>query len=176
MKPNLVTYTGKTIPLEIIKQLNDIWKKEFGTKPMNPKKRDFNTTFFILFNPEGEVLSVGQLFPVKIVFLGKSYDIQAIGGIVSLIKGKGYGKILMIGIKKYLNENDMIGIGFCGRKNSKFYRKCGFNVAKDLVKRFVQKSKKGDEGDDDVLYFDKTNLMKKVLDHGEEYVFVPFHW
>ncbi|MBI4999423.1 GNAT family N-acetyltransferase [Candidatus Gottesmanbacteria bacterium] len=122
--------------------------------------------------------SMGQLISVEPVkFKDETFSILGIGGIVSNIKGKGYGKKIMTAIKQYLIKNCKTGIGFCGLFNRPFYEKCGFFVNQNSLQRFVyyEKSKKIVNVEDEaVLYFDSDDhFMEKALAYPTEEVLLP---
>ncbi len=174
---------GKDLPIQTIRWINEIWQKVFPeNKPLEPKNRKpfTNDKFFIVRSPKKKILSVGRLRPIKIRFLGKFYNIQGIADIVSVIKRRGYGKILMRAIYNYLSYRKQTGVGFCGRKNSPFYQKCGFKIAKTLIERFLYKNPQGKliKIKGDVLYLSGNDgFIEKVLSHPKEKVLIPFpHW
>lgn len=176
----------KDLPQEEAINIVQIWTNAFGdgkkideNKKIKFKKEEL---FFIIRDQKNEILAVGCLKSVNIKFLKKVYQIKGIGGIVSLIQGKGYGKILMQEIRKYLEKKNFMGIGFCTRKNNPFYKKCNFFVEDDLIHRFVYKNDNGDlhhnpDGDDDVLYFnDKYSLIQQIISSPKAKVYIPFWW
>lgn len=176
----------KDLPQKESRDVIQIWTNTFG----NGKKIDENKKiifkndelFFIGRDKKNEILAVGCLKSVNIKFLKKVYQIKGIGGIVSLVQGKGYGRILMQEIRKYLKQKELIGIGFCTRENNPFYKKCDFLVENDLIHRFVHKNNNGDlhnnpDRDDDVLYFnDKYSLIQKIISSPKAKVYIPFWW
>ena len=179
------TIRGKNLSNGKAKEIDKIFQKEFpGNEPVNPKRPKLfsNDIFFIVEDSKNKILSVGRLKPIKIKFLGITYKIQRIADVVSVMKRKGYGKIVMTAMRKYLDKTNQTGIGFCRRTNSIFYKKCGFIIAKKLAKRFLYKNPKGqlikNKGDDDVIYFDeKNNFVEKVLYYPKEKVIIPGkHW
>ncbi|MBW2993549.1 GNAT family N-acetyltransferase [Candidatus Woesearchaeota archaeon] len=175
---------GKDLSVKTIIQINEIFQKEFPGNELvevGNRKLFSNDVFFIVRDSKKRVLSVGRLRPAKVIFLGKIYSVQGIADIVSVIKKKGHGKRLMQAIHKYIVNKKQRSIGFCLQKNSPFYRKSGFKIAKDLVKRFIYKNPKGkiikNEWDNDVLYSIGTeDLIEKILAHPKEQVLIlrPF--
>lgn len=176
---------GNKLSKKEIKKIFDIWKIAFE-HPRERKETYANDIFFILKNSKKEILSVGRLRPVKIKFLEKIYHIMGIADIVSVKKKKGYEKRIMTAIKKYLKDKKKTGIGFCFRKNSKFYKKCSYKIAKNQVVRFVYRNKKkktyGDKDinkiDVDVIYFaGKDDFINNFLKNKTKYakIYIP-HW
>ncbi len=176
----IIIKKGRTLSSDFIRQWNEVMLKAFSEKEsMNlKKKKEFiNDIFFIVNDKKRKILSLGRLRPVKLKFLKKSYDVLGVADIVSIIKRKGHGKILMKELLKYIKSKDKIAIGFCGRKNSLFYKKSGFKIEKNLVKKFIYKNPQGkiikNTIDEDVLYFEEKNkFMKKILSHPKEKILI----
>ena len=148
---------------------------------MNPKEFS-GDLFFILRNAKKKILAIGCLKDIRLKFLGEIYNIKGVRGIVSLVERKGYGKKIMHVIKKTVKNNT--AVGFCARKNSSFYRKCGFKIAKNGIARFVYRRKRkirnGEEDyDSDVLYLNgKDNFIKEFLKNKKQDVkiYKPHWW
>jgi len=182
---HLVIKKGSRISRRLADKIFSIWKKEFDN-PEEKKEKFADDIFFILRNSKKEIVSVGRLKPVKLKFMKNDYHVLGIADVVSVVRKKGYGKRLMKEIKKYLKQKKKTGIGFCFRKNSGFYRKCGFGIARNQVARFVYKNKKkktyGDidinKADVDVIYFNgKDFFADKFLKNKKQDVkiYIP-HW
>lgn len=176
---------GKELPIDIAKQIYQILLEAFGESENGKKRKpDYSDRLmFILRDDADEICAVGGLKTVKVLFRGKEYEIHGIGGVVAVRKGNGCGKVLMQAIIGYLEKEDLNGVGFCTRFNTPFYEKCGFNVERDLLSRFVKKEVDGslsihpDEDDEDVLYIEgKDEFMNEVLEYSKEKVYVPFFW
>ncbi|MFH1770504.1 MAG: GNAT family N-acetyltransferase [archaeon] len=179
----VIVERGNELSEKSMKETNDLWENVFSsprtTKAVNPSniKTFINDTFFIVKDKNEKVLSAGRLRPVEINFLGKTYLIQGIADIASAVQGKGNGKALMTAMRNYLKEKNQLGLGFCKRKNSLFYKKCGYEIAPDSVKRFVYKHPEKKLHDVDVLFFNDNGFMKAVLENPKETVFIPVpHW
>ncbi len=174
---------GTSLSSELVKKIGAVWKKEFDDGITIDKKQDFaDDLFFIVFNQKSQILSVGRLRPVHILFLSRKYDISGIADIVSIVRKKGYGKILMLTMYKYLKNRKLTGIGFCFRENSLFYKKCGFRILKNSVQRFLYKNPQGktiiDLEDDDIFYLNgRDKFVKQIISHSQEKVLISRpHW
>ena len=170
---------GKDISSKKIKEIKEIWDDAFGGTHLTVRKSFSNNIFFILEDSKNMILAVGRLIPIKIDFLNTNYNIFGSADLVSVVKGKGYGKKIKKAQIKYIKDKTMIG--FCERKNSPFYRKCGLKIAENLVKRFIYIDSKGKEIkntlDNDLLYLNgKDNFMKKVLNSNEKVIIPIIHW
>jgi len=180
---------GKNLSNDYIKKWNETRLKEFDEdRPLNLKNRkNFEKDiFFTLYDKNKNILSCGRLKQIKINFLSNHYNILGGADLVSTIRGKGYGKITKKAQIKYAKERKKTMIGFCTRKNTPFYEKCGLEIKKDLVKRFVYPSSSGYKPKQeeekyknrDVTYLNgKDEFMKKVLANPKEKVIIPIpHW
>jgi N-acetylglutamate synthase-like GNAT family acetyltransferase len=159
---------GINLSSELLKEIAKIIIAAFPWDELLTKDFIRDNTIFMIYD-NNKIVSVGRLKPDKVTFLNKKYDLMGIADIVSVEKGKGYGKILTSSIIKYLKENNLLGLGLCARKNSEFYQKCGFKIEKDSAKRFQFKGPQSN--DDDILYYnDLKGLMKQILAHPKEQV------
>lgn len=183
---NVVIKKGSDLFQKEIEQVNKIWRSAWSdTDTLDPENREefAEETFFMVYSDK-EILSVGRLIPVELEFMDNTYMIEGIADIVSAVKEKGYGKKVMTAMNEYLEKTRETGIGFCSNRNSPFYKKCGFKIAKDKLDNFLYKhkdgraTKSGDPEDEDVVYKEgKDNLMEKVLAHPKEKIFIPIeHW
>jgi predicted GNAT family acetyltransferase len=174
---------GKNLDNKFLKKWNKVMLDAFNEdNPLNPAKRtNFEKDIFFIVSENNNIFSLGRLRPVIINFDNKNYNILGIADIVSIIKGKGYGKILLNSMLKYLKQKNMTGIGFCLGKNSVFYEKSKFKIAKNMAKLFVHKSKNGklavNDWDDDVIYYTgKDNFMKRFLKSPKKVLTSILHW
>jgi GNAT superfamily N-acetyltransferase len=175
---------GDKLPLAEAKNIAKIWSNEFGESRVSKniyKEFDANVLFFEVVEA-GKIVSVGCLNSVTVEFMAKKYDIQGIGGIVSVIKGKGYGKKLITAIRQYLKKKKLVGIGFCLKKNIPFYEKGGFFTDTKIVKQFVRRDEQGklhsgENSDDAVIYFNiRSGLVGKIIANRRMKVIIPFWW
>lgn len=174
---------GKNLSKEYIKEWNKTRLKEFDEdQPLNSKNRkNFkNDIFFTLYGDDKKIFSSGRLKLIRVNFLNHTYNIFGSADLVSKVKRKGYGKIIKKAQIKYAKNKKKTMIGFCARKNTSFYKKCGLEAKKDLIGNFVYLSKgyKPDKEDRDVLYLQgKDRFMEKVLRNPKEKVIIPIpHW
>lgn len=164
-----------------IMEINSASKREFHESfTKSVKDKSSSRLIFLLKDNKGNLLSMGQLISVEpIRFMSKTFSLLGIGGIVSNIKSKGYGKMIMIAIRDYLIKNQKIGVGFCGKHNKPFYEKCGFMVNQDLTQRFVyynngKRLTNHHHHDECVIYLDTNDFfLKKVLANPKEEVLLP---
>src|SRR3989338_4290535 len=114
---NLLTKKGSELTKKEINEINFAKAREFKLSKMS----DFqvkNSLFFLLKDKNENLLAMGQLISISLIrFMHETFSVLGIGGIVSNIKGKCYGKMIMTAIKNYLIKNQKIGVGFCGKHN-----------------------------------------------------------
>src|SRR6056297_1996369 len=107
------TKKGKDLSKKEQEFMNYRRKKEFGRDEERDFKKDYslNTEYFFI-NEENKIMAFGLLVPVRINYLGKTYNILGIGSIVSVKKKRNYGRILMACILSYLKRKNKTGVGF----------------------------------------------------------------
>lgn len=169
MKMKVKIIKGKYLSQKNIAQLNKIMQEAFSDKDtleIGNRQNYSKDIFFVLYNKE-KILSLGRLRPAKINILGKSYKILGIADIISIIKGKGYGKKIVQSMHKYLEKTNNRGLGFCRRDNSLFYKKSGLNVERNISKKFIYRDNHGknikDRISQDVIYSNNAKQLIKLI-------------
>lgn len=171
---------GKQLSDKIIKLMADSRIKEYGENSKNVKKDELESIFFFVKDRKN-IVAFGMLKPIKINYLDKKYNIYGIASILSIIKGKGYGLVLMEKMLKYLKSKEKSAIGFFGRHNLGFYKKTKFKTKKNLCNRFFydygNQKKNKEEMQGDALYYEgKDKFITKVLSSKSKvYISIP-HW
>tara|TARA_Y100000310_G_scaffold129185_1_gene128334 strand:+ start:492 stop:1049 length:558 start_codon:yes stop_codon:yes gene_type:complete len=144
------------------------------------REEEMQSTFFFV-KKDKQIVSLGLLRPVKIKYLGENYNIFGMGNMISIVKRKGYGKILVQAMKDFLSKNRKTGLGFCSKKNTKFYQKSGIIVEGKLKNRFFYDYGNPQENreamGDFVTYWEgKDKFVSKVL-RTKSLVKIPCeHW
>ena len=151
-----------------IKFMVDARLREYGENDKDFRNGERQSVFFFV-KEAGEVVSFGMLKPVRISYRGRVYDILGIGNIMSVVKGKGYGRILIGEMIGYLKRKRKTGLGFCGEDKELFYEKSGLNVVGKFSQRFALRNpwngKLLFDGENCVaIYFEgKDGLISKML-------------
>lgn len=138
---------GKALSAEELLTINSGQRREFGlvdtvepfSEPINPE-----ALFVIVKNDFGQILAFGKLHEIGLVFHSLTYPILCISTLVSLDKGKGYGRILMKEIVSYLNKQRKTAVGFCETKLLPFYEKCGVEFLANDDNHFFYLLKNGE--------------------------------
>ncbi len=160
--------------------INNSRVADWGEENRKDFEKDFEPDtewFFVKYN--NKTLSFGCLRPITITYLGKKYEIMGICSILSLEKGKGYGRTLIEEMIKYLKKKGNTGLGFTVK--TEFFKKAGLKAEKDFIQRFVYKNLKTgeeiiDNEGDGIYYNGKDNFIKKVLSNKSKvYIDIP-HW
>jgi hypothetical protein len=161
---------GNDVPQNLFNFINKSRIKEYGDKVNLFSKRHHRDTYFFFVKENGKIVTFGLLRNIDINYIDKNYNILGIGGILSVEKGKGYGKILIKSMIKFLKKKNKTGLGFCGQKKKIFYKKAGLKVKDKLNQRFIMKNPKTGEliKDPDgfcpgIYYEGKDKLISKVL-------------
>jgi hypothetical protein len=161
----------KKITRSEIALMNKARIKEYGKSGSRNFKKNYKDSVFFFVEDKEKIVAFGTLLPVTIEYLNRKYNIFGICNIVSIEKGKGYGKEVIHTMIKYLEKKGKTGLGFCGSQNIPFYKKAGLKTYKLLGKRFALKNPKTEkvkfEAPNDIgdgLYFEgKDRLISKML-------------
>ena len=148
-----------------MKLMNLYREREFGKSELKDFKRDYPDSLFFFLKQGDTILAFGTLVPLGITYLGKDYKILGICNIVSTEKGRGYGRMLVYDMIKYLDKEEKTGLGFCPHNVSEFYNNCGFNMDKNLVGRFKFQGELPEErkNESDLIYHEgPDNFIDKV--------------
>lgn len=148
------------------------FKVSFRIEDQSPDK------LFFLLKEQDKILAMGALWKVKpVIFDGQEYSFLAVLNVVANEKGKGYGRQVVDGMRKYAIKQDKTCFGFCMPKNKGFYEKCGFQIEEKSTQRFVYQ--KGTERitnqDGQIIFYQESSdyFMKKVLAKPEKEVSIP---
>ena len=141
--------------------------KEFGKEGFRDFKRDYEPdTEWVFVKADSRTVSFCGLRPVRIEYLGKTYNIGGICSTIAVVKGKGYGRMMVNALVDYLKKKGKTGLGFTGE--TEFFKKVGLGTKKNFIRRFVYRNPKtGEEvidNEGDGIYYDgKDNFINKVL-------------
>lgn len=168
---------GKSLSVEDLKVINQARLKEFGsTSVIKPVEGgdDWEKPYF-LARVNNKIVSFARLHSVVVEFEEEKYEVLGIATMISLEKGKGYGKILMQKMGQYIHEQRKTAIGFCNGEVSGFYESCGLSILKDGKKRFIH-FENGDQitsrfPEGDVIYANGDDrFMDKVIQQFDKQV------
>jgi len=185
MDIKLLIKDGKELTKDELDVIN-LWReKEFNSKSViEPKLNDdnWNKKYFLLFEGINKLVAFARLHEVKLEFLGEEYSILGLATLISTERRKGYGKRLVLEMKRYIELSGKAGIGFCNKKLTEFYKDCGFGIIVDGTSRFLYKDNnnlvKDPWGGGDVIYVEgKDGLITKILENpGVDVISHRKHW
>ena len=174
--PKLISCPGDQLHEAHRHQVNETSRHEFNVS-LPPRHAMADRLYFLLL--EGDVLlASGFLRRVSPVLLAKdAFSILNIGGLISNIKGRGYGREIVLAIRGHLATTGDTGLGFCFPRAQGFYEKCGLKVETSSTHRFVcirgEERHKEQEGQYIVYQDGKDQFMAKVLANPTVEVLVP---
>ena len=162
---------GTQLSEEILTLINKQRKKEWDdSKPLKNYSED---KFFLLYDKENMV-AFAVLKDITINYLNRNYNILGLSNLIAIKKRKGFGEKLIKYIKKYAKRKTILG--FTEKHNKIFYERCGLNLNKPLILRFIY-NKKIYEGEDLVIYLDgKDNFVKTVISTKEKVILNTPFW
>ena len=159
--------------------LNNARMKEWGDGEWKDFEKDYEPDTFWFFIKAGrKVVSVGGVRPIKVKYLGKDYSIGGICSTISVVKKKGYGKIMVSFMIDYSRRTGKTILGFTGQ--TEFFKKVGLNTEKGFIRRFVWVKKSGgkvyDDDGDGIYYEGKDMFISKVLKTKSMVEIFVEHW
>ena len=171
----LIIKTWHELDHEELDEMNKSHVREWRTSSMTADHHEKNI-FFLLKDDRNNILAQGQLVPINgVIFDGETFNIFGIGGIIANVKRQGHGKKIMLAIKDYLLKKHKTGVGFIGLPD--FYKKCGFSVDKETIKRFVHivdNKRVINTESDHICYLDSDDrFMEKVIKNPDEDIYLP---
>lgn len=159
--------------------MNEKRVKEFGKEEVKNFKKDYPLSSNYLFvKDKSEIVAFGIIRPIKISYLGKTYNILGLCSIISIEKGKGYGKILVNAMINIVKKKKKSALGFTLK--TKIFEKMGLKSKKGLIRKFRYKNPKTgkveiDNEGDGIYINGKDNLINKILSTKSiVYIEIPF--
>jgi GNAT superfamily N-acetyltransferase len=174
MQTRIEVKQGGKLSTKEISHISEAKRKEWNTPPLDDEQKE--EIFVLIKDQDNNILAHGQLIKIdNVTFMDEKFTLMGIGGIISTIRGKGYGRKLMEAIRDYLAVNQLIGVGFTGIPA--FYEKCGFLSDKYLLQQFVYidgNKRITNITDECLVYFDpEDKLMNKVIQNPKNEVILP---
>lgn len=139
-----------------------------------PDNDDWNKPYFLVHH-EDDFVAFGRLHTVSVNSDGIPETILGIASIAALQKERGYGRILMQGMRDYIEESGQTAVGFCDPAISGFYEACGYSILRNGVQRFTYLDALGQafpvqHPNDDVLYVNGGSSLINP-DNAEQQIF-----
>jgi hypothetical protein len=178
-KPTVEITKNKDLSKLQKETINKTRIKEWGKGEKKDFTKDFepNTLWFFV-KEKNKVVSLGGIRPIRVKYAGKTYSIGGICSTISLVKEKGYGKIMVSAMTDYSKKTGKTILGFTGQTN--FFKKAELGIKKDFIRRFIWVKPGGkrfyDDDGDGIYYEGKDKFVSKVL-KGKSPVYINVeHW
>lgn len=181
MKITTEIITGKDLKQEDLDLINEYRKIRLDRSSIwdHQNNNYFHDRLFFLVRSNGNLVSFGTLRSIKVYVDNQEIGIMGIQAVISIVQGKGYGKILMQEMVKYADQNQLILVGFCEHKNAEFYIKSGLEVFENKNLNFIFVKENGEEytEEGDVIYHSiKASTIRDALTSDKKIKhFIP-HW
>ena len=130
---------GKDLTTRQLRDINLTRKAEFNSRSEidpRPDNDDCDKPYFLVCH-YGDLVAFGRLHSVRVESEGIPETILGIASIAAIQKEQGYGRILMQGMRDYIEASGQTAIGFCDPALSGFYEACGYSVLRNGVQRFT---------------------------------------
>lgn len=147
--------------------MNSCRNKEYGKGSyIDFKKQDKGASFFFVKDNK-KVVAFGMMKPVKVELNGKKYEILGIGRGMAVEKGKGWGRALNEARILKLKKLGKTGVAFTSKHNIEFFKKVGYRIERNGIRKFLYKNPKGELIEDNngqmVYYEGKDKFVTKLL-------------
>jgi hypothetical protein len=168
----MITYHIKTADMLSVSEIKTIlqyWevKEWLGFTVQEFNERFCDSEFHLLADQHSNVLCVTRInFDFKIEVNNAVYSLSELVGLVSMVKMKGYAKLLIRDIVCNLKSRGVECIGFCEKELRPFYEKCGILILYDQAKLFKDKPLSEEfepNTDDDILDINLSNNTRDLL-------------
>jgi hypothetical protein len=147
--------------------MNNARIKEYGKQEkLDFKKADANGEF-IFVKEDNKIRAFGMMKPVKVELDKKKYVLYGIGRGLALEKGKGWGRKLNEARILKLKKLGKTGVAFTSEHNIGFFKKVGYEIKRNGIRKFLYKNLKGElieDNDGQMVYYEgKDKFITKLL-------------
>lgn len=160
------TYTNKTLPISIGKQVLNLYNLFFPSP--RPGTRLRQTTRFVFLDGE-KLISHAAVIEKTIHHRGQSYKLIGLGGVLThpQYQRRGYGTQIVKRATEYIRSQKAdVAVLFCDKKNINLYRRSGWEVFSN-PRITVGKNKKNAHPQEEmtmILYLSsKAKANKEIL-------------
>ncbi|MDA3836534.1 MAG: hypothetical protein PF542_02835 [Nanoarchaeota archaeon] len=165
-----ITITSKKskdlTPAEITTMNNSrikLWGKDAG---VNFKQEDAKGEFIFIKN-NNKIVAFGMIKPVKVILEKENFTILGIGRGMAIEKGKEYGRLLNAARIYHIKKTGKTAVAFTGRNNIAFFKKSGFKIKKNGIRKFRYLNPKTKElvydNDGEMVYYEGKDLFVTKL-------------
>lgn len=100
-----------------------------------------------------------NLVPIDFQINGKNVRGLGIGNVCTKVKGKGWGREIMLQANSYIQKNDKVGLLFCRNRLVDFYCMCGWRKIEDSNLKVA---------------FDKSDIISMYFNYSEPVSLLEF--
>ena len=161
------------------KTINKARVAEWGIEEKKRISKDYEPeTLWFFVKKNRTVVSLGAIRPLEIDYMSKTYSIGGICSVISIVKNKGYGSMLIAGMIKYSKDSGKTILGFTMQKE--FFKLAGLKTEEEFIQKFIYMKPSGeqiyDSRGDGIYYQGKDKFISKVIKSSKPvYIGVP-HW
>lgn len=177
-----IVKSGRDLTDKELGIVNKYRKIEFNSKnSIDPQlgNEDWENNYFLVKDDQESVLAFGVIRVTEIEFRRKIYPVLEFISVVSIVKRRGYGSLVMEEMKKYSSKEGKTLIGFCISDLVPFYLKTGFETTMGSKDRFCFKKDKwsfpGETPGEAVYVRGRDCLIDGMLQHPQEEIYVTRH-
>ncbi|MCX6750158.1 MAG: hypothetical protein NTZ83_01755 [Candidatus Pacearchaeota archaeon] len=167
MKLTIETIKTKNLTNKEISIMNNARIKEYGNQEKLDFKKEDSKGEFIFVKNNGKIMAFGMMKPVKVELNDKKYEILGIGRGLAVEKGKGWGRALNEARILKLKMLRKTGVAFTGKHNLGFFKKVGYKIERNGIRKFLYKNPKGElieDKDGEMVYYEgKDKLITKLF-------------
>lgn len=167
MKIEIISKKAKGLTSKEISIMNKSRVELWGKDAKIDFKKEDSKGEFIFVKSAGKIKAFGMMKPVEIILDKKKYKILGIGRGMAIEKRKGWGKLLNNARILRLKELGKTGVAFTGRYNIEFFRKVGYEIKKNGIRKFLYKNSEGElieDNEGDMIYYEgKDKFVTKLL-------------
>ncbi len=176
---------GSELTKEELHTINEWRIKEFQSDTLWSQENQvsFYKDLIFLVKDDVQIIAFGRLRNIDVFLDNWSHPIWGLSTVISIIRQKGYGKLIMQFVTEYVDQHPKTLIGFCSDSLVPFYEKTGFSIIPHAKKRFIYMDENDQNipGDyDNVIYLKSQRnsiLISALIENSDKkiYHYKP-HW
>lgn len=180
MKIQIISKKTKSLTDKEISFMNNARIKEYGKQEKLDFKKVDAKGEFIFVKDNNKIVAFGMMKPVNVELDNKKYIIYGIGRGLALEKGKGWGRKLNEARISKLKKLGRTGVAFTSEHNIGFFKKVGYKIERNGIRKFLYKNTKGElieDNDGEMVYYEgKDKFVTKLLKSKDKAVIDTNFW
>ncbi len=113
---------------EVIRIKSITWTHPYELQIDWFNKNLIDTDIHAILLLDGKSVAYLNLIDISINIDGETINGYGIGNVCSIVKGKGWGKEIMMLTNRFLEKENKTGLLFCRDRVLQFYKKCKWNI------------------------------------------------